>query len=274
VGDRGRARRELERALAVGTSSGERWVEFQTRQQLALELVIDGDYATAADHLDRAIPLGEAIGAHGHVRTARTHRAVALLHGGELDRAIRELEAIAAEGGGVAGAYARNMLAHALRRRGEHQRALQRARRAETGYVELGERAGAIVACVQIAEAAVALGDAVQARSALNRAVEHAGKVLTVVQLAPALPYLLETEAGVLLAEAGADGRSVAAVASAQRLGRAAQLRWQRALPRGAAGRAAGPRAPAGGAAALGPEATEAALADGRHRTGLLPPLD
>jgi predicted ATPase/DNA-binding SARP family transcriptional activator/tetratricopeptide (TPR) repeat protein len=259
-----------EHALAAARRAGERWAEFQTLQLLAEVRARAGAYATAAEHLARAIPLGDAVGSRERVREMWVQRAMLDMLAGDLDTARARLAELLVEppahARDLAHSMAWNGLGMVLRRQQDPDGAADAHARAVAGFEAAGDPQGVAEACVGLALAEVQRGQVAAARAAMATAVGSAGAD-GVPFLGATVPLLHEGAAAV--AEAMGDPEL-----ALHHLGRAAALREGLGSALVGGERFDVDRVEAAARTALTPDVADGALSAGAGRVGLLLPVD
>jgi predicted ATPase/DNA-binding SARP family transcriptional activator len=259
-----------EHALAAARRAGERWAEFQTLQLLAEVRARAGAYATAAEHLARAIPLGDAVGSRERVREMWVQRAMLDMLAGDLDAArVRLAELLVeppAHARDLAHSMAWNGLGMVLRRQQDADGAVDAHARAAAGFAAGGEPQGVAEARVGLALAEVQRGQVGAARAAMAAAVGSAGGE-GVPFLGATVPLLHEGAAAVAVASGDPE-------LALHHLGRAAALREGMNATLVGGERFDVDRVEATARAMLTPDAADRALAAGADRVGLLLPVD
>jgi predicted ATPase/DNA-binding SARP family transcriptional activator len=271
LGDHERGWAAAERALDAAARSGDRWAAFQTHSLLAFHLTRAGRYPDAADHLERALPLAEAIGTRSQIRTIRVQQASVRMLAGDLDGAERQLREVLASGPVHGRDISEGLIHHAVgtarRRRGDAVGAIEAYRHAVATFEAADEAIGAAESLAGLAHAELAAGDLEAGAAALQAAVGRAAGHPDELSLATTVPLLHEAAADLACVRGDAE-------VALRHLGRAALLREAVGAGLVAGDRFDVDRIEAAARAGLAPSTATIALAEGAESVGLLAPLD
>jgi predicted ATPase/DNA-binding SARP family transcriptional activator len=260
-----------ERALDAAARSGDRWAAFQTHGLLAFHLTRAGRYRDAADHLERALPLAEAIGTRSQIRTIRVQQASVRMLSGDLDGAERQLQDVLASGPVHGRDVSEGLIHHAIgsarRRRGDAVGAVEAYRHAVATFEAADEAIGAAESLAGLAHAELAVGDLEAGAAALQAAVERAAGHPDELSLASTVPLLHEAAADLACVRGDAE-------VALRHLGRAAALREAVGAGLVAGDRFDVDRIEAAARAGVAPSTAAIAVAEGAETVGLLAPLD